>query len=62
MASALANVGQYSKFIVAFIGAVTVGLTTFFPAASWEPTVAAVLSALAVYLIPNQAGTAPAAA
>lgn len=59
MANALAIVGQYSKFIVAMIGAISAGLSTEFPASHWVPVVVTVLSAIAVYLIPNEPDKTP---
>lgn len=47
------NVGQYSKFVVAVLGAVGVGVTTFGHNAPWVATVLAVVSAVATYLVPN---------
>ena len=58
MVNPLANVGQYSKTIVAFIGTISTGLTTEFPSAHWVPIVITALGALAVYLVPNQSTAA----
>lgn len=47
------TVGQYSKFIVAVLGAVAVGLTTFAHGAPWAATLISAISAISVYLVPN---------
>lgn len=65
-AHVLSNVGQYSKTVVALIGAIMVVLSTQFPGVHWTSAVAAILSVVAVHLVPNQPGppspSSPAAA
>jgi hypothetical protein len=53
------NLGGYSKFIVAALGAVTTALTTFYGTAHWVTVVSTVLSALVVYLVPNVSVSKP---
>lgn len=45
--------GSVSKFIVSVLGAVVVVLGIYFGTQLWEPSVVAVLTALAVFLVPN---------
>lgn len=45
--------GQASKFLISVAGAVLTGLGTYYGTAKWEPIVAAALSAVLVYLVPN---------
>ena len=45
--------GQASKFLVSVAGAVLTGLGTYYGTTKWEPIVAAGLSAVLVYLVPN---------
>jgi hypothetical protein len=45
---------RYNKFIVAVLGAVSVGLTTFGHGQPWVTTVLSVISAVLVYLVPNK--------
>ena len=47
------SVAKYSKFIVAVLGAVSVGLTTFEHGQPWVATVLSGISAVLVYLVPN---------
>lgn len=53
----MGNVTRYLKFIVAVIGAALTAATTAFPDASWlntwGPIISAVLTAVAVYAVPN---------
>jgi len=53
---------QYSKLIVAILGAAGVALETAFPAAHWTQTVTAAVGAFLVYLVPNAAAPVKAAA
>lgn len=53
------KLGQYSKFIVALVGAAIIGATAFFTSQgnevpSWFNTLVAVLSALGVYQVRNE--------
>jgi hypothetical protein len=54
------NIGQYSKFIVAVLGAVGVGITTFGHNAPWTTTALSVIAAVSVYLVPNKQPIVPA--
>lgn len=49
----LKNSGTINKFLVALMGTVGTGLTTYYGTAKWLPAVLAGISALAVYLVPN---------
>lgn len=54
------NLGEYSKGVVALIGAlVTIGAVAF-GAEQWFQQVIAVLTALGVYAVPNASGSDPA--
>jgi hypothetical protein len=44
---------QYNKFIVALLGTISAGLTTWANGAHWANTIIAGITALLVYLIPN---------
>jgi hypothetical protein len=44
---------KYNKFIVAVLGAVSVGLTSFEHGQPWVATVLSGISAVLVYLVPN---------
>jgi uncharacterized membrane protein YjjP (DUF1212 family) len=44
---------QYNKFIVAILGAVSAGLTTWANGAHWADTLIAGITAILVYLVPN---------
>lgn len=48
------KVGSYSKFIVAVLGAAVTSLQTYYGTQHWVPVVIAVLTAVVVYLVPNQ--------
>jgi hypothetical protein len=52
--SPLLKLAQYSKFIIAALGALSVGLTTFGHGQPWIATTLAVISAVSVYLVPNK--------
>jgi len=45
---------KYNKFIVAVLGAVSVGLTSFEHGQPWVATVLSAISAVLVYLVPNK--------
>lgn len=45
--------GTASKFLVAIMGAVSVGLTSYFSSAAWEPAALSAIAAVMVYLVPN---------
>jgi uncharacterized membrane protein YjjP (DUF1212 family) len=49
----LANIGQYSKFIVAVLGAISTGVTTFGHNSPLTSTIVAAIAAVVVYLVPN---------
>jgi hypothetical protein len=48
------NIGQYSKFIVAVLGAISTGVTTFGHNSPMTSTVVAAIAAVVVWLVPNQ--------
>lgn len=48
------NIGAYSKFIVAVLGAVASSLATYYPSRPWVPVVLSVCAAVSVLLVPNQ--------
>lgn len=50
------NIGQYAKLIVAVAGAAT-QLLTHYSGQWWEPPVAATVTAIVVYLVPNASAT-----
>jgi phosphate/sulfate permease len=47
-------IAKYNKFIVAVLGAVSVGLTSFEHGQPWVATVLGGISAVLVYLVPNK--------
>lgn len=49
----LANVGKYSKFIVAILGALSSSLQIAYGGEKWVAIVVAVAAAVSVYLVPN---------
>ena len=51
--------GTASKFLVSVMGAISVGLTSYYSSAQWEPAALAAVGAILVYLVPN-ASKAPA--
>jgi hypothetical protein len=56
----LSDTGKASKFIVAVLGTISAGLTTYYhgsPKSNWVPIVVEGITALGVYLIPNTVGT-----
>ena len=55
----MANIGRYSKFIVAVIGLATATITTYYGSATWAIPAVSALSALAVLLVPNQPAGKP---
>lgn len=48
------NAGQYSKAIVAALGALTSSLSVYYGTARWFPIVTAAVTVLVIYLVPNQ--------
>lgn len=52
---------KYNKFIVAVLGAVSVGLTSFQHGQPWVATVLSGISAVLVYLVPNKQPVTPVA-
>lgn len=46
--------GKYSKAIVAVAGVATTALQTAFPGSHWAAVAIASISALLVYIVPNQ--------
>lgn len=51
----LSSIGQYNKFIVAVLGAIAVGITTFGGSGATVSTVLSAISAISVWLVPNAA-------
>lgn len=48
------KVGSYSKFIVSILGAVATSLQTYYGTQHWVLVLIAALTAVTVYLVPNQ--------
>lgn len=45
--------GQANKFVIAVLGAVAEGLSSYYGTAKWEPLTVAIVTALATYVVPN---------
>jgi hypothetical protein len=57
--SLLTKLARYNKFIVAVLGAISVGLTTFGHGQPWIATLLSAISAISVYFVPNKQPTVP---
>lgn len=51
------RLNPYLKAVVAIIGTVLTGLSTYYGQAHWFPIVTSVVTAISVYLVPNTPST-----
>jgi hypothetical protein len=52
----LTNLSKYNKFLIALVGALILGLSTYYgeEQPEWFVTVVGVLTSLGVYIVPNK--------